>query len=63
MANRTEVGLSIIAGQCAVAGHRALGDPWRMGLPVPYPVQLDGTELPLDGESLADELVGRALGR
>ena len=48
MANRTEIGLGIIAGQWAAAEHRALGDLWRMGLPVPYPVQLDGTELLLE---------------
>ncbi len=48
MANRTEIGLAIIAGQWAVAEHAALCRLWSLGLPVPYPVQLDGTALTLE---------------
>ena len=48
MANRTEIGREMIAGQWAVAEHRALARLWQLGLPVPYPVQLDGTALTLE---------------
>jgi RIO kinase 1 len=48
MANRTDIGLEIIAGQWAVAEFRALARLHGAGLPVPYPVQLDGTDLTLE---------------
>lgn len=45
MARRTEFGKQLISGQWAVAEFDALGRFWEMGLPVPYPVQLDETEM------------------
>ena len=45
MARRTEFGKEMIAGQWAGAEFGALGELWALGLPVPYPVQLDGTEM------------------
>ena len=45
MARRTEFGKEMIAGQWAGAEFGALGALWDLGLPVPYPVQLDGTEV------------------
>ncbi|WP_235022633.1 serine protein kinase RIO [Amycolatopsis alkalitolerans] len=53
MANRTSFGRNLIAEQWAVAEFAALGRLWTAGLPVPYPVQRDGTELLL--EFLGDE--------
>ena len=54
IANRTEIGRAIIAGQWAVAEHRALARLWQLGVPVPYPVQLDGTDLTLEFIGSAD---------
>jgi RIO kinase 1 len=45
MARRTDFGKEMIAGQWAGAEFGALGELWGIGLPVPYPVQLDGTEV------------------
>jgi RIO kinase 1 len=45
MANRTALGRELISGQWAWAEHAALSRLWSLGLPVPYPVQLDGTRL------------------
>ena len=45
MARRTDFGKEMIAGQWAGAEFGALGELWGLGLPVPYPVQLDGTEV------------------
>lgn len=42
---RTSYGRSVIAGQWAAAEFAALCDLYTRGLPVPYPVQLDGTEI------------------
>jgi RIO kinase 1 len=42
---RTRYGLSVIATQWAAAEFAALSDLWSRGLPVPYPVQIDGTEI------------------
>lgn len=44
-ANRTDFGKRVIATQWANAEFEALGRLWLAGLPVPYPAQLDGTEL------------------
>jgi RIO kinase 1 len=38
-------GRAVASGQWAVAEWSALVRLWEMGLPVPYPVQIDGTEL------------------
>ncbi|CAN5298571.1 RIO kinase 1 [soil metagenome] len=48
MANRTSFGREVLAGQWAVAEFQVLAAMWRAGAPVPYPVQLDGTELLLE---------------
>ena len=45
MARRTGFGKEMIAAQWAGAEFGALGELWGMGLPVPYPVQLEGTEI------------------
>jgi RIO kinase 1 len=45
MARRTDFGKQVIAGQWAAAEFAALGALWELDLPVPYPVQLDETEM------------------
>ena len=45
MATRTEFGKQLLSGQWAAAEFSALGTLWDLGLPVPYPVQLDETEM------------------
>jgi RIO kinase 1 len=48
MANRTAFGRDLLAGQWAAAEFAALIRLWRLGAPVPYPVQLLGTEVLLE---------------
>ena len=48
MQNRTAVGRQLIAGQWAFAEFGALSRLWPLGVAVPYPVQLTGTELLLE---------------
>ncbi|MBA8793500.1 RIO kinase 1 [Friedmanniella endophytica] len=48
MAKGTRHGRSVESGQWAVAEFDVLARLWSAGLPVPYPVQLDGTELLLE---------------
>ena len=48
IAHRTDFGRDLLAGQWAVAEFGALGALWQVGAPVPYPVQLSGTELMLE---------------
>ncbi len=43
--NRTGYGLKAVASQWAVAEFAALCRLWSIGVPVPYPVQIDGTEI------------------
>lgn len=45
MTRRTDFGKELIAGQWAAAEFDALGRLWELGLPVPYPVQLDASEM------------------
>lgn len=45
MARRTEFGRELLSGQWAAAEFEALKQLWSAGFPVPYPVQLDGTEM------------------
>ena len=45
MARKSDYGRSVAAGQWAWAEWLALTRLWRLGLAVPYPVQVDGTEL------------------
>jgi RIO kinase 1 len=48
MARRTSYGREILSGQWASAEFTALTSLWQLGAPVPYPVQLSGTELMLE---------------
>jgi RIO kinase 1 len=48
LARRTEFGRELAAGQWAGAEFAALTALWELGAPVPYPVQLYGTELLLE---------------
>ena len=45
MARRTEFGKQMISSQWAFAEFNALSELWSAGLPVPYPVQISGTEV------------------
>lgn len=45
MAKKTQHGRSVASGQWAYAEWDALCRLWTAGVPVPYPVQVDGTEL------------------
>lgn len=45
MARRTDFGRALISAQWAQAEFNALGALWGAGLPVPYPVQITGTEV------------------
>lgn len=48
MTRRTEFGRDLLAGQWAAAEFAALSRLWADGVAVPYPVQLDGSELLLE---------------
>jgi RIO kinase 1 len=48
MARRTEYGRDLLAGKWAAAEFEALSRLWLLGVPVPYPVQLSGTEVMLE---------------
>jgi RIO kinase 1 len=48
MAGRTAFGKEVIAGQWAAAEFGALCRLWELGVPVPYPVQILGTEILLE---------------
>jgi RIO kinase 1 len=48
MATRTAFGRELIAGQWAVAEFAMLSTLWSAGAAVPYPVQLNGTELMME---------------
>ncbi len=48
MARRTAFGRDLLSGQWAAAEFGALSRLWHLGAPVPYPVQLHGTELLLE---------------
>ncbi len=45
VAKKTRFGRSVAAGQWAMAEFDALSRFWSAGVPVPYPVQVDGTEI------------------
>ncbi len=42
---KSTFGREVAAGEWAISEWSALVRCWRLGLPVPYPVQIDGTEL------------------
>ncbi len=55
LANKSKYGRSVAAGQWAWAEWEALKRLWSAGVPVPYPVQIEGTEIlmelvTIDGE-------------
>ncbi|GAB3509970.1 serine protein kinase RIO [Amycolatopsis cihanbeyliensis] len=52
--NRSAFGRNLIAEQWANAEFAALCALWRIGAPVPYPVQREGTELLLEFVGVAD---------
>jgi RIO kinase 1 len=52
-------GRSVAAGQWANAEWEALKQCWLLRLPVPYPVQIDGTELLMEWISLGGETAPR----
>jgi len=60
MARRTDFGKALISAQWAFAEFNALGELWGVGLPVPYPVQISGTEVLMefigDGDQPAPRL-------
>jgi RIO kinase 1 len=45
LARKSAHGRAVAAGQWAMAEWESLKRLWTLGLPVPYPVQIDGTEL------------------
>ena len=56
LAKKTAHGRAVAAGQWAWAEWEALSRFWSLGVPVPYPVQIDGTEIlmelvQVDGEA------------
>ena len=53
---KSTFGREVAAGEWAVSEWDALKRCWQLGLPVPYPVQIDGTEIlmewiTVDGET------------
>lgn len=48
LANKSAYGKQVAAGQWAWAEWESLRRCWEAGVPVPYPVQIDGTELLLE---------------
>lgn len=61
MANRTGFGRDVLAGQWAGAEFAALSVLWSDGVPVPYPVSCDGSEVLI--EFLGDAAAGTAAPR
>ncbi len=55
MAKKTAHGRAVAAGQWAAAEFEALSRLWSAGVPVPYPVQIDGTELLMELITLEGE--------
>ncbi len=45
MQSRSRYGVQVLAGQWALAEFHALCKLWSIGVPVPYPVQVDGAEI------------------
>jgi RIO kinase 1 len=59
VARGSTFGRTVAAGQWANAEWEALKQCWLLGLPVPYPVQIDGTELLMEWISLDGETAPR----
>ncbi|MFG2799897.1 serine protein kinase RIO [Streptomyces pseudovenezuelae] len=52
---KSTFGRQVAAGEWAVSEWGALVRLWNLGLPVPYPVQIDGTEILMEWITVADE--------
>ncbi|MFC8125616.1 serine protein kinase RIO [Streptomyces sp. NPDC057302] len=52
---KSTFGRQVAAGEWAVAEWGALVRLWNLGLPVPYPVQIDGTEILMEWITVVDE--------
>jgi RIO kinase 1 len=62
LAKKTQHGRSVAAGQWAWAEWEALKRFWAAGVPVPYPVQIDGTELLMELVAVDGEAAPRLAG-
>ena len=52
---KSTFGRLVAAGEWAVSEWGALVRLWNLGLPVPYPVQIDGTEIMMEWITVVDE--------
>jgi RIO kinase 1 len=59
LAKRTAHGRAVAAGQWAWAEWEAMKRFWSAGVPVPYPVQIDGTEILMELVTVDDEVAPR----
>jgi RIO kinase 1 len=59
MAKKTDHGRAVAAGQWAWAEWESLKRFWSAGIPVPYPVQIDGTEILMEFISVDGEAAPR----
>ncbi|GAB2750881.1 serine protein kinase RIO [Nocardioides pakistanensis] len=59
IAKRTAHGRAVAAGQWAWAEWEAMKRFWSAGVPVPYPVQIDGTEILMELVTVGDEVAPR----
>lgn len=59
MATKSAFGRQVAAGQWAAAEFDALNRLWELGLAVPYPVQIDGTEILMEWVSVDGETAPR----
>ena len=59
MGRRTDFGKAVIAGQWAMTEFDVLGKLWSMELPVPYPVQLEETEILMEFIGTGEEAAPR----
>jgi RIO kinase 1 len=63
MERKSAYGRSVAAGQWAWAEWEALQRLWSLGLPVPYPVQIDGTEILMEFVTAPGQGPGQAAPR
>lgn len=59
IAKRTAHGRAVAAGQWAWAEWEAMKRFWSAGVPVPYPIQIDGTEILMELVTVGDEVAPR----
>lgn len=59
LSKKSAHGRSLAAGQWAYAEWDALNRYWAVGVPVPYPVQIDGTEILMELITVGDEVAPR----